>query len=171
MTAARPSPSASYSLALADEHATAAIARAIAARVEVVGDLRIDLLGALGAGKTTFVRHLLRSLGVQGRIKSPTYALLESYELPDGMPDVAHFDLYRLESPQEWLDSGLQDVLHGPGLRLLEWPQKAGELIGTPDLSLSFAFDPVDPSRRQLRLHAHSAAGVDVLQSVMKSPL
>ncbi|KKW68160.1 hypothetical protein AAV94_06770 [Lampropedia cohaerens] len=171
MTAALPSPRASHTLALADELATAAVARTIAARMEEVGDLRIDLLGELGAGKTTFVRHLLRSLGVQGRIKSPTYALLESYELSDGLPEVAHFDLYRLESPQEWLDSGLQDVLHGPGLRLVEWPQKAGELIGTPDLSLSFAFGSHDPSRRQLSLRAYSAAGHDVLQSVMKSPL
>ena len=79
----------------------------------------VTLEGDLGAGKTTFTRHLLQALGVQGRIKSPTYAVMESYDV--GWP-VAHFDFYRFSDPQEWEDAGFRDVFASPGLKVCEWP-------------------------------------------------
>lgn len=91
------------------------------------------LRGDLGAGKTTFVRHLLRALGVTGRIKSPTYALVEPYDLPapaggPTMPPAWHADLYRFDDPREWEDAGLRELFASPGLKLVEWPEKAGSL-------------------------------------------
>ena len=85
----------------------------------------IELQGALGAGKTTFARHLLRALGVTGRIKSPTYAVMEPYELPRSRRP-AHFDFYRFDDPHEWEDAGFRDVFASAGLKLAEWPEKAG---------------------------------------------
>ena len=92
----------------------------------------VALQGGLGAGKTTFVRHLLRALGVAGRIKSPTYAVLESYEL-SGL-QISHLDFYRFDDPREWEDAGLRDVFAEPGLKLVEWPDRAGALLPVPDL-------------------------------------
>ena len=94
-------------------------------------DACIELRGDLGAGKTTFVRHLLRAAGVQGRIKSPTYAVVEPHEArsPQGPWPVWHFDFYRFSDPQEWEDAGFRDIFAGPGLKLMEWPDKvAGQL-------------------------------------------
>lgn len=96
----------------------------------------IELHGTLGAGKTTFVRHLLQALGVQGRIKSPTYTVMEPYELPDLA--AWHFDFYRFDDPQEWEDAGFRDVFALPGLKLVEWPQKAEGLLPMPDLRIDF---------------------------------
>ncbi len=90
-----------------DEAACAATAQVLAARL-ALRDATVELRGPLGAGKTTFVRHLLQALGVQGRVKSPTYAVMEPYELPDG--DVWHFDFFRFDDPQEWEDAGFRDV-------------------------------------------------------------
>ncbi len=72
-------------------------------------DAFIELHGPLGAGKTTFVRHLLHALGVAGRIKSPTYAVVEPYAV-DGLA-ISHFDFYRFDDPREWEDAGFRDVL------------------------------------------------------------
>jgi tRNA threonylcarbamoyladenosine biosynthesis protein TsaE len=94
----------------------------------------IELQGSLGAGKTTFVRHLLQALGVQGRIKSPTYALMEVYEVLGHT--VSHFDFYRLNDPQEWEDAGFRDVFCSPGLKLVEWPEQAAGLLPLADLRI-----------------------------------
>ena len=121
-------------------------------------DATIELLGPLGAGKTTFVRHLLRALGVAGRIKSPTYAVMEPHALPGG-GQAAHFDFYRFSDPREWFDAGLRDVFAGPGLKIVEWPDLAGGLLPTPDLRLRIALH--DDGRREVRAEALSprAAG------------
>jgi tRNA threonylcarbamoyladenosine biosynthesis protein TsaE len=99
----------------------------------------IELDGPLGAGKTTFVRHLLRALGVTGRIKSPTFAVLESYTLP-GL-EISHFDFYRLGDPREWLDAGFRETLSSPGLKLIEWAAKAGAWLPDADLCIAISTD------------------------------
>jgi len=95
----------------------------------------IELHGDLGAGKTTLVRHLLHALGVQGRIKSPTYAVVEPYSL-SGL-NIWHFDFYRFTDPREWEDAGFRDIFSSPGLKLAEWPEKAATVIPQADLVIS----------------------------------
>ncbi len=92
----------------------------------------IELHGDLGAGKTTLVRHLLHALGVQGRIKSPTYAVVEPYNL-SGL-NIWHFDFYRFTDPREWEDAGFRDIFSSQGLKLAEWPEKAARVIPQADL-------------------------------------
>ena len=112
----------SRSLHWPDEAACEAFARQLAPRA-ALRDAFIELHGPLGAGKTTFVRHLLRALGVEGRIKSPTYAVLEPYSLGDLA--ISHLDFYRFGDPREWLDAGFRDGFAAPGLKLVEWPELA----------------------------------------------
>jgi tRNA threonylcarbamoyladenosine biosynthesis protein TsaE len=129
------------------------------ARRDALADAFIALEGPLGAGKTTFARHLLRSLGATGRIKSPTYALLEPYELP--RLKASHLDFYRFNDAREWVDAGLRDVFAQPGLKLAEWPDKAGTLLPVPDLCVHIA--PQDDGRREVAVHAHTPRGVELL--------
>ena len=129
------------------------------ARHDAIRDAFIALEGPLGAGKTTFARHLLRSLGASGRIKSPTYALLEPYELPT--LKVSHLDFYRFNDPREWVDAGLRDVFAQPGLKLAEWPDKAGTLLPVPDLRLQIT--PQDDGQRKVAVHANTPRGVELL--------
>ncbi len=142
-----------------DEAACATAAAALAAQPGL-GDACIALHGDLGAGKTTFARHLLRALGAQGRIKSPTYALMEAYDLPGG--PAWHFDFYRLEDPQEWADAGFRELFAGPGLKLSEWPEHAAGLLPTPDLALHIEPNDRDASRH-VRIDAHTPRGVALL--------
>jgi tRNA threonylcarbamoyladenosine biosynthesis protein TsaE len=146
-----------------DEAACAAHAAVLASHPSLP-DALITLHGSLGAGKTTFVRHLLRALGVQGRIKSPTYAVVEPHETrrPDGtLLAISHFDFYRFDDPRELEDAGLREQLAGPGLRLCEWPEKAGPLMPVADLALHIEIDG-DDSRR-VRAAAGSARGQALL--------
>lgn len=149
-------------LAWLDESACAAWAGELARR-PALHDACIELHGPLGAGKTTFVRHLLHALGVQGRIKSPTYAVLEPYSLP-GL-DILHFDFYRFNDPREWEDAGLRDVFARPGLKIAEWPALAGDLLPTPDLRL--AIEPLDGDYRHVTATAHTALGVALLVALL----
>lgn len=119
----------------------------------------IELHGDLGAGKTTLVRHLLRALGVQGRIKSPTYAVVEPHETARG--PVWHFDFYRFSDPREWEDAGFRDVFAGPGLKLAEWPEKAAALLPVADLVVRIEAQ-ADESR-QVTLEAKTARGRELL--------
>ena len=143
-----------------DEAACQASAAALATRPEL-RDAVIELRGPLGAGKTTFARHLLRALGVQGHIKSPTYAVMEPYELGDGL-DVAHFDFYRFDDPHEWEDAGFRDVFGRPGLKLIEWPERAGTLLPAPDLRIDI--EPIDETQRSVAMRAFSGTGVGLLR-------
>ena len=124
----------------------------------------IELHGPLGAGKTTFVRHLLRSLGVEGRIKSPTYAVLEPYVC--GGVAISHFDFYRFNDPREWLDAGFRDIYAAPGLKLAEWPANAAGVLPPADLRLHIEvpFDPQGDDQRVVRAEALSALGVALLR-------
>ena len=117
----------------------------------------LTLQGPLGAGKTTFVRHLLRALGVEGRIKSPTYTVMEPHHA-HGL-DIAHFDFYRFNDPREWEDAGFRDVFAAPGLKLAEWPDKAAGALPTPDLALHIS--PQDPSPADTADNGRVVAGDD----------
>lgn len=141
------------------EDDTVAFARRLAA-APGLREACIELHGDLGAGKTSFVRHLLRALGVAGRIKSPTYAVVEPHETPDGWA-VSHFDFYRFDDPREWEDAGFREVFAAPGLKLVEWPQKAGALLPTPDLRLEIT--ALDEARRQVTLQALTPRGLELL--------
>ena len=146
-------------IAWPDEPATQAFAQALAGRAAIAVAL-IELSGDLGAGKTTFVRHLLAALGVQGRIKSPTYAVVEPYTLESGL-NIWHFDFYRFNDPREWEEAGFRDIFSSPGLKLVEWPDKAGEYLPQADLVL--AIDVTDDETRQVTLTAHSDIGKALL--------
>ena len=142
-----------------DETATQAFAQTLAGQSAMAVAL-IELSGDLGAGKTTFVRHLLAALGVQGRIKSPTYAVVEPYTLESGL-NIWHFDFYRFNDPREWEEAGFRDIFASPGLKLVEWPDKAGEYLPQADLVL--AIEVQDDKTRQVTLTAHSDIGQALL--------
>jgi len=145
-----------------DEAACAASAGALARHAGLL-DAFIELHGPLGAGKTTFVRHLLHALGVQGRVKSPTYALMESYEVErDGATlPIWHFDFYRFDDPQEWEDAGFRDVFASRGLKLVEWPEKAAGLLPRADLRIFI--EPAADEQRVVTLNAHTARGRELI--------
>jgi tRNA threonylcarbamoyladenosine biosynthesis protein TsaE len=119
----------------------------------------IELHGDLGAGKTTFVRHLLRALGVQGRIKSPTYTVAEPHEAPH--LTAWHFDFYRFNDPREWEDAGFRDTFAAPGLKLAEWPEKAAGLLPVADLVIRIEAQ-ADESRN-VALLAQTEVGRELL--------
>jgi len=147
-----------------DEAATQAFAEVLAGRPAVF-DALIELHGDLGAGKTTFVRHLLTALGVKGRIKSPTYAVVEPYTLDNkansGL-NIWHFDFYRFNDPREWEEAGFRDIFSSPGLKLVEWPDKAGEYLPQADLVL--AIEVLENDARQVTLTAQTAVGKALLK-------
>ena len=128
------------------------------------GGLHVQLLGDLGAGKTTLVRATLAGLGHTGRVRSPTYTLVEPYSLARGAGELElyHFDLYRFADPAEWLDAGFREYFDAGAICLVEWPQKAGALLGTPDLVL--ALEPLDDDRRLLDARAYSESGKACLE-------
>lgn len=157
-----------------DEAACAASAAGLA-RQPGIADAFVALSGPLGAGKTSFVRHLLRALGVSGRIKSPTYAVLESHRAPGpGLApdaheiDISHFDFYRFNDPREWADAGFRDLFAAPGLKLAEWPDKAADLLPTPDLLLHI--EPVgedlgEGTAREVTAGACTPRGLTLLEA------
>jgi tRNA threonylcarbamoyladenosine biosynthesis protein TsaE len=122
----------------ADEAGTAAFAQRLAA-CPAIANATLALAGDLGAGKTTFVRHLLRALGVTGRIKSPTYAVVEPHRTeagPHGPLSAWHFDFYRFGDPREWEDAGFRELFASEGLKLVEWPERAAGLMAAVDAAL-----------------------------------
>ena len=143
-----------------DEAATAAYATQLAAALTRANlSACIALHGDLGAGKTTFVRHLLHALGVTGRIKSPTYAVVEPYTVAAG--EVWHFDFYRFSDPREWEDAGFRDIFASPGLKLCEWPQNAAGVMPTPDLEFDLQVN--DHEQRQVQITALTPRGQELL--------
>jgi tRNA threonylcarbamoyladenosine biosynthesis protein TsaE len=154
----------SRKLSWPDEAACAARGAHLAGR-PVLGDAFIELHGPLGAGKTTFVRHLLHALGIKGAIKSPTYSLMEPYRAAAGRGgfEIAHFDFYRFDDPQEWEDAGFREVFARPGLKLVEWPEKAAGLLPPCDLRIDIA-PRDDGDARDVRFEAMSARGAELLR-------
>ncbi len=124
--------------------------------------LQIHLHGDLGAGKTTMVRALLQSLGHQGRVKSPTYGLIEPYSLPLGK--AYHLDLYRLADPEELEYLGIEDLLAEQALLLVEWPERGRGQLPEPDLQVMLMHGP---SARQLTLTAMTLAGLAIVDQAI----
>jgi tRNA threonylcarbamoyladenosine biosynthesis protein TsaE len=122
--------------------------------------LFVTLEGDLGAGKTTFVRHLLQAMGVTGRIKSPTYAVVESYD----MINLWHFDFYRFNDPLEWEEAGFRDIFAGSGYKLAEWPQKAEGLLPEPDIAILIVANMNES--RTVTLRAHTPAGEHIISKL-----
>lgn len=141
---------------LADENATLALGERFAHALQA-GTV-IYLAGDLGAGKTTFTRGLLRAMGHNGRVKSPTYTLIESYS--PGATTVHHFDLYRFNDPEEWEDAGFREHFGPQSICLVEWPQKAQGLLPPANLTLELA---VDGDGRRYRCVAHDEIGAQCL--------
>jgi tRNA threonylcarbamoyladenosine biosynthesis protein TsaE len=163
LTLTHPPILESRSLHWPDEAACARLAATWALR-PALQHASIVLAGDLGAGKTTLVRHLLQALGVRGRIKSPTYAVVEPYTItPAGAPawPAWHFDFYRFADPREWEDAGLRELFTGPGLKLSEWPQRVAGVLPTPDLQVHIAL--LDDAQRELRLDAYTPRGQELL--------
>jgi len=154
-------------LLLADEAATtrwaAHLAHSLAEEPLSEQSFVVHLSGDLGAGKTALARAVLRELGFTGAVKSPTFTLVEPYNLPNF--SVYHFDLYRFSSGEQWFDAGFDDILAGPGLMLLEWPEKAAGAIGAPDLLLELVVPGEDECRR-LHARAFTAGGRRCLRRV-----
>ena len=157
---ARLHPLIVKSIAWQTEADTGASAQALA-RQPAIAHAMIELRGDLGAGKTTFVRHLLQALGVQGRIKSPTYAVVEPYRIAAIGLDIWHFDFYRFNDPDEWEEAGFRDIFSSPGLKLVEWPDNAGPYLPQPDLALSIAM--LDDESRAVTLSAFNPTGTSLL--------
>ncbi|TAH12471.1 MAG: tRNA (adenosine(37)-N6)-threonylcarbamoyltransferase complex ATPase subunit type 1 TsaE [Curvibacter sp.] len=151
----------SATLVWPDEAATQAFAQHWALQ-PALRNAFIALHGDLGAGKTTLVRHLLQALGVTGRIKSPTYAVVEPYEL-EALP-IWHFDFYRFNDPREWEEAGFRDIFAGPGLKLAEWPEKATGFLPLADLDLHIR--TLDDNSRNVTLQAHTATGQALLRAL-----
>jgi tRNA threonylcarbamoyladenosine biosynthesis protein TsaE len=151
-----------FNLKLPDEADTAALGAALAGGVAPGRVLHLS--GELGTGKTTLVRGLLRALGVEGPVKSPTYAWVEPYTV--SRLDLYHFDFYRFADRTEWLSSGLREYFRPDAVCIVEWPERAGAVLPPPDLAVGLAYDG---EARQADIEARSPAGVAWLGSLRRS--
>ncbi|HBS26499.1 MAG TPA: tRNA (adenosine(37)-N6)-threonylcarbamoyltransferase complex ATPase subunit type 1 TsaE [Gammaproteobacteria bacterium] len=133
--------------------------RTLAAQAQALN--LITLQGDLGAGKTTLARALLRGLGYQGKVKSPTYALVESYSVSGR--DIHHFDLYRISDPEELEYLGFSDYFSNDALLLIEWPEKAQGVLPVADLKVEISYTE---NGRLITLTAATQAGSALLVKV-----
>lgn len=125
----------------------------------------ISLNGTLGAGKTTLTREILRCFGVTGSIKSPTFTLVEPYEVNDCT--IYHFDLYRFTNPDEWFDSGFDEYFAGKYICFIEWAEKAIGLIPQIDWRIDIEFD--SSYNRLLTIEALTEVGQQCLMKLITS--
>ncbi len=149
---------------LPDEAATVAFGARLAACV--MPGMRLYLSGGLGAGKTTLVRATLAALGHRGRVRSPSFTVLESYNLP-GL-QVHHLDFYRLSDDTSWRDQGFDELFDGDGLVLVEWPERFGARLPAPDLRLVLAI-AADGIAREVRIEAATDRGRTCLTTLVDS--
>jgi tRNA threonylcarbamoyladenosine biosynthesis protein TsaE len=127
---------------------------------------RLYLQGELGAGKTTLTRSLLHTLGVKGRIKSPTFALLEPYEVNG--KTISHFDFYRMSDAQEWADAGFAETFVRSWLVVAEWPDMARAVLPPADLELQLCVS-ADASFRTVQLSAGSPIGLQIADQLSQN--
>jgi tRNA threonylcarbamoyladenosine biosynthesis protein TsaE len=146
-------------LFLAGEADTEKLGCDLAKRVAASGQgLTVFLEGDLGMGKTTLSRGVMRGLGHEGSVKSPTYTLVEPYE--HLRPAAYHFDLYRVGDPEELEYMGIRDYFSGQNLCLIEWPERGRGLLPEPDLEIRLE---CEGEGRSAVLQAHSRAGLALL--------
>ena len=152
---------------LPDETATLELGAALS-RALVPG-LVIYLHGDLGAGKTALTRALLHAAGHKGTVKSPTYTLSEPYRVQlDGEPvNVIHYDLYRMASPEEFLDAGFREDFDGNNICIVEWPEKGEPVLPPPDLRVLLS---VRGLGRDVELQALSHLGLLCLDRLSFAP-
>lgn len=143
-------------IALPDTEATEALGRALASTAPPRAVVHLE--GDLGAGKTTLARAFLRTLGVTGAVRSPTYTLIERYAVPAG--EVAHLDLYRIADPGELDFLGLDDLAADAALWLVEWPERGGDVLPRADLHIRLR---VHGTGRTVQLAPGSDVGADWL--------
>ena len=125
-------------------------------------NMNIYLKGELGAGKTTFVRGLLRGLGYQDKVKSPTYTLVEPYDLERFT--IYHFDLYRFKDEHEWDDAGFREYFNNQSVCLVEWPEKAGHILPQPDISIDLSHQSFG---RHIHLVSFTSIGTECLKAIV----
>lgn len=148
-------------LHLPDEAATERLGGLLAANLKLAGI--VFLTGQLGAGKTTLVRGILRGRGHSGPVKSPTYTLVEEYQLASGA--VFHFDLYRLADPEELEFVGVRDYLAAPALQFIEWPEKGEGMLPLPELEVQIELDGCG---RKVLLSARTEAMKTAVRGISK---
>ncbi|HUH39211.1 MAG TPA: tRNA (adenosine(37)-N6)-threonylcarbamoyltransferase complex ATPase subunit type 1 TsaE [Spongiibacteraceae bacterium] len=148
-------------LHLADEEATTGLGQRLAGALADGAGAVVYLSGPLGAGKTCLSRGLLRGLGYQGAVKSPTYTLVEPYEVAGRR--IYHFDLYRLSDPEELEYLGARDYFDGASLCLVEWPERGQGWLPEPDLWIHLR--PAADAR-VAALTAHSPLGREIIAKI-----
>jgi tRNA threonylcarbamoyladenosine biosynthesis protein TsaE len=174
-----------YEVHCSDEAATAALVQALAQALSTsmnsqvnqnpaTAHLHISLRGDLGSGKTTAVRYLLKELGYTGKVKSPTYSLCEPHilQINEHAIHLYHFDFYRIQSPSEWIEVGLQEHFTSlePSLCIVEWPEKAGNTLPLMDLSIEIQANPSihhHEYERQVTFHANTPSGQELLKNLV----
>jgi tRNA threonylcarbamoyladenosine biosynthesis protein TsaE len=144
---------------LNDQNATFALAQRLAARLKP--GMVIYLQGNLGAGKTTLVRGVLNTLGYTGRVKSPSYTLVEPYHIAE--LDLRHFDLYRLHDAEEWDSAGFRDEFDGHNIFFIEWPEHAKGKIPQADLKIVFDILPIG---RNVEIMGNTPTGRECLKQI-----
>jgi len=156
-----------YTTQLKNEAATDALGRCLAH--QLVPGLILYLYGDLGAGKTALTRAMLHAAGVTGHVKSPTYTLAEPYDiiLAGQTTTVMHFDLYRMSSPDEFLEAGFRDVFNRATICIVEWPEKGRDVLPLPDLEVHLT---VAGKGRHVELRALSDKGSACLNKLNFAP-
>ena len=179
-----------YDLHCSDEAATVTLVKSLArALSELIvsqlsqnptrAHLHLGLQGDLGSGKTTAVRYLLKELGYTGKVKSPTYSLCETHILQINQRPIElyHFDFYRMQSPSEWIEAGLQEhfASHEPTICIVEWPEKAGNTLPLMDLSVvikaSHQADHLSEYERLIAFHANTSIGQAILNNLVSKTI
>ncbi|MFA9274905.1 MAG: tRNA (adenosine(37)-N6)-threonylcarbamoyltransferase complex ATPase subunit type 1 TsaE [Candidatus Aquirickettsiella gammari] len=156
-----------YKTSLVDEAATQALGKSLAHCLQ--SGIVIYLHGDLGAGKTALTRAILHAAGHEGTVKSPTYTLAEPYEIwvQGAVTKFMHFDLYRMRSPDEFIEAGFRDEMNEQTICVIEWPEKAAGILPSPDIEIQIDILEVG---RKVELRALSEKGNACLAQLHFAP-